>query len=83
MRAARCRQPGENVPDTDELAERVIAAESAVSKLNADLTSVKEVTAEMTRWMLMGLGALGITGMTAAALGVTPPGLLDRYLRGG
>ncbi|WP_246674418.1 DUF1515 family protein [Mesorhizobium sp. B2-2-2] len=42
--------------------------ESAVSKLNADMTSVKEVTAEVTRWKLMGLGALGVTGMAAAAL---------------
>ncbi|WP_245279207.1 DUF1515 family protein [Mesorhizobium loti] len=44
------------------------APESAVSKLNADMTSVKEVTTEVSRWKLMGLGALGITGMAAAAL---------------
>lgn len=42
----------------DELVERVSATESAVSKLNADMTSVKGVTAEVTRWKLMGLGAL-------------------------
>ncbi|WP_263491722.1 DUF1515 domain-containing protein [Mesorhizobium sp. BR1-1-9] len=48
---------------TDELVERVTATESAVSKLNADMTSVKEVTAEVTRWRLMGLDALGVTGM--------------------
>ncbi|WP_246740750.1 DUF1515 family protein [Mesorhizobium sp. NZP2298] len=35
------------------------------------MTSVKEVTAEVTRWKLMGLwslGALGVTGMAAAAV---------------
>ncbi|MGX5830196.1 DUF1515 family protein [Mesorhizobium sp. 43Arga] len=46
----------------------VTATETALSKLNADTTSVKEVTAEGTRWKLMGLGALGVTGMAAAAL---------------
>lgn len=52
---------------TDELVDRVSATESAVGKLNADMTTVKEVTAEVTRWKLMGLGALGVTGMAAAA----------------
>ncbi|PZV35978.1 DUF1515 family protein [Mesorhizobium kowhaii] len=53
---------------TDDLIERVAATETAVSKLNDDMTSVKVVTAEVTRWKLMGLGALGVTGMAAAAL---------------
>lgn len=53
---------------TDDLIERVAATETAVSKLNEDMTSVKAVTAEVTRWKLMGLGALGVTGMAAAAL---------------
>lgn len=52
----------------DELVVRVAATETAVKALNDDMTSVKEVTAEVTRWKLMGLGALGVTGMAAAAL---------------
>jgi cell division protein FtsB len=50
---------------TDELVDRVTATEAAVSKLNDDMASVKEVTAEVTRWKLMGLGALGVTGNSA------------------
>ena len=53
---------------TDELVDRVAATEAAVSKLNDEMTGVKAVTAEVTRWKLMGLGALGVTGMAAAAL---------------
>jgi hypothetical protein len=53
---------------TDELVERVAATESAVKTLNADMASVKEVTAEVTRWKLMGMGALAVTGIAAAAL---------------
>ncbi|MER9639529.1 DUF1515 family protein [Mesorhizobium sp. M0239] len=47
---------------------------------------MKPVTAEVTRWKLMGLGALGVTGMAAAA----PASLVTAYwadmwrvLRGG
>lgn len=71
---------------TDELVERVSATESAVIKLNADMTSVKEVTAEVTRWKLMGLGALGVTGMAAAALASLATAYWSdiwRVLRGG
>ncbi|ESZ60496.1 hypothetical protein X728_14900 [Mesorhizobium sp. L103C120A0] len=53
---------------TDELVDRVTATEAAVSKLNDDMASVKEVTAEVTRWKLMGLGALGVTGIAAGAI---------------
>jgi hypothetical protein len=54
---------------TDDLVERVAATESAVKSLNEDMTSVKEVTAEVTRWKLMGMGALGVTGIAFASLG--------------
>lgn len=54
---------------TEELVDRVAATENAVSKLNSDMTTVKEVTAEVTRWKLMGLGALGVIGIGGAALG--------------
>ncbi|WP_348639776.1 DUF1515 family protein [Mesorhizobium sp. 8] len=37
------------------------------SRLINDMTEVKAVTAELTRWKHMGLGALGVTGMGAAA----------------
>lgn len=51
------------------LYERVSATETAVSKLNDDMTEVKKVTAEVTRWKLMGMGALGVTGVAFASLG--------------
>ncbi|MER8882583.1 DUF1515 family protein [Mesorhizobium sp. M0816] len=53
---------------TDELAGRFAKTESAVEALSDDMIEVKAVTAEVTRWKLMGLGALGVTGMAAAAL---------------
>ncbi|ESX31936.1 DUF1515 domain-containing protein [Mesorhizobium sp. M1060] len=53
---------------TDELVERLAETEGAVRSLSEDMTEVKAVTAEVTRWKLMGLGALGVTGMAAAAL---------------
>lgn len=53
---------------TDELVERLSQTEGSVKSLSEDMTEVKAVTAEVTRWKLMGLGALGVTGMAAAAL---------------
>ncbi|WP_280940101.1 DUF1515 family protein [Mesorhizobium sp. WSM3626] len=53
---------------TEELGQRMAVTESAVKSLTEDMTEVKTVTAEVTRWKLMGLGALGVTGMAAAAL---------------
>jgi hypothetical protein len=54
---------------TDELVGRVAVAESALKTLSDDMTEVKAVTAEVTRWKLMGMGALGVTGVAFASLG--------------
>lgn len=52
----------------DEMVDRVAATDSKVRSLSEDMGEVKTVTAEVTRWKLMGIGALGVTGMGAAAL---------------
>jgi uncharacterized protein (DUF3084 family) len=54
---------------TDELVERMAATENNVKSLTDDMNEVKAVTAEVTRWKLMGMGALGVTGIAFASLG--------------
>lgn len=53
----------------DALVERMGATENEVKALKDDMADVKTVTAEVTRWKLMGLGALGVTGIAFASLG--------------
>ena len=53
----------------DELVDRTGELEGAVGGLTADMTEVKAVTDEVTRWKLMGIGALGVTGIAFASLG--------------
>lgn len=53
----------------DALGERLNTLEAEVKPLKADMADVKAVTAEVTRWKLMGLGALGVTGIAFASLG--------------
>lgn len=54
---------------TDELVARMAETESNVKALTDDMADVKAVTAEVTRWKLMGMGALGVTGVAFASLG--------------
>ncbi|TPN44854.1 DUF1515 family protein [Mesorhizobium sp. B1-1-7] len=54
---------------TDELVDRLAETEAAVRTLTEDMTEVKAVTAEVTRWKLMGMGALGVTGIAFASMG--------------
>jgi hypothetical protein len=54
---------------TDELIERMGEAEAGIRELRDDLTNVKAVTDEVTRWKLMGMGALAVTGVAFASLG--------------
>lgn len=59
----------------DEVVDRLAPLESGlkaaiedVSDVRSDVADVKTVTDEVTRWRLMGIGALGVTGIAAAAL---------------
>jgi uncharacterized protein DUF1515 len=53
----------------DVLGSRMSATENEVKALKDDMADVKAVTDDVTRWRLMGMGALGITGIAFASLG--------------
>jgi hypothetical protein len=52
----------------DEIVHRTGAIEGDVKNLNRTVAEVKEVTDEVTRWKIAGMGALGITGLAAGAI---------------
>jgi hypothetical protein len=54
----------------DQLAERVNELEASASAIGAEISDMKPVTDDVRRWKLMGIGALGVTGIAAMALGV-------------
>ncbi|WP_327512498.1 DUF1515 family protein [Ensifer sp.] len=55
----------------DQLADRVSELETSVSAIGSDISDMKPVTDDVRRWKLMGIGALGVTGIAAMALGVS------------
>lgn len=55
----------------DQLVDRVGDLEASVSTIDANVAEMKPVTDDVRRWKLMGVGALGVTGIAAMALGVS------------
>ncbi|MBP1873558.1 hypothetical protein J2Z19_003273 [Ensifer adhaerens] len=55
----------------DQLVDRVGDVEASVTSIGADVAEMKPVTDDVKRWKLMGIGALGVTGIAAMALGVS------------
>ena len=55
----------------DQLVDRVGDLEASVSTIDAKVAEMKPVTDDVKRWKLMGIGALGVTGIAAMALGVS------------
>ncbi|WP_457584622.1 DUF1515 family protein [Ensifer canadensis] len=55
----------------DELVGRVGHLETSTATIVSDVAEMKPVTDDVKRWMLMGIGALGVTGIAAMALGVS------------
>jgi len=53
----------------DELVAEVGGLKTDMVSVKRDLTDAKAVTEEVKRWKLMGLGALGVTGIAAGAIG--------------
>ncbi|WVT75222.1 DUF1515 family protein [Sinorhizobium chiapasense] len=55
----------------EQLADRVGELEASVLAIGTDVGEMKPVTDDVRRWKLMGIGALGVTGIAAMALGVS------------
>ena len=53
----------------DELVAEVGGVKTDLVTVKRDLSDAKAVTEEVKRWKLMGLGALGVTGIAAGAIG--------------
>lgn len=53
----------------DELVHEFGEVKGDIVQVKRDVAQTKLVTDEVTRWKLMGMGALGITGIAAASVG--------------
>lgn len=53
----------------DELVAEVGGLKTDMVTVKSDLSDAKNVTEEVKRWKLMGIGALFVTGIAAAAIG--------------
>jgi len=52
----------------DDLQGEVSDIKTDISVVKIDVADTKRVTEDVKRWRLMGLGALGVTGIAASAL---------------
>ena len=52
----------------DEIVNRTGTLEGDMRIINKTVMEVKEVTDEVTRWKIAGMGALGVTGIAAGAI---------------
>ncbi|ESY82052.1 hypothetical protein X740_04480 [Mesorhizobium sp. LNHC221B00] len=70
-RATVHRRVDELVEDLSEVRINVAGITVDVASMKSDVADTKMVTDEVTRWKLMGLGALGVTGIAAGAVAST------------
>lgn len=55
----------------DDMVDRVGKVETSVFTVQEEVREMKPVTDDVRRWKLMGMGALAVVGIGAAAFGVT------------
>ena len=55
----------------DSVLTEVSQIKEDVAEMKTDVASAKQVTEEVKRWKLMGMGALGVTGIAAGAIGAS------------
>lgn len=67
-RAGIHRRMDDLVKKTSAIEADLSGAKVEIGGIKDDLVDVKQVTDEVTRWRLMGIGALGVTGISAAAI---------------
>ncbi|MEZ2132423.1 MULTISPECIES: DUF1515 family protein [unclassified Sinorhizobium] len=64
----------------DEMVDRVGKVETSVVTVQEEVREMKPVTDDVRRWKLMGMGALAVVGIGAAAFGVTFADALRRIV---
>jgi hypothetical protein len=64
----------------EDLVERVSTLEGSMTLVKDEIAGMKPVTEDVRRWKLMGMGALGVIGIAAAALGATFADVAKRTL---
>lgn len=64
----------------EELVKRVSTLEGSMTLVKDDIAGMNPVIEDVRRWMLMGMGALGVIGIAGAALGVTFADVVKRTL---
>ncbi|WP_280137637.1 DUF1515 family protein [Ensifer sp. Root127] len=50
------------------MVDRVGDVEASMTSIGADAAEMKPVTDDVKRWKLMGIGAIGVTGIAAMRL---------------
>ncbi|AMS41141.1 DUF1515 family protein [Aminobacter aminovorans] len=70
-RAGIHRRVDELVLDVGNVKADVAALKSDIAGMTNEVAKTKEVTDEVKRWKLMGIGALGVVGIGGTALGVS------------
>lgn len=64
----------------DELVKRVGTLEGSTAAMQEDITEMRPITDDVQKWKVMGMGALAVIGIGAAALGVTFADVIKRAL---
>jgi len=65
----------------DEVVNRTGSLEGKMISVESTLAEVRETTDQVERWRLMGLGALGITGIAAGSLGAVVTAYWDSIVK--
>ena len=64
----------------DEVVDRVGKVETTVVSVQDEVNEMKPVTDDVRKWKMMGMGALAVVGIGAAAFGVTFADALRRLM---
>ena len=67
-RAVIHRRMDEIVSQVGTVKSEVVAVKADVATVTSNVTEMKKITDDVTRWKLMGMGALAVTGFSAAAI---------------
>lgn len=67
-RAAMHRRVDDMVGEISDIKNDMVTVKRDLTDVKSDVADAKQVTDEVRKWRLMGMGALSVTGIAAAAI---------------